>query len=186
MEPDTQVQVPVAPQKHFINRATTFSKILAAVVFITLPLVTLYIGYQQGMKVTSYSQTPSPEFSFETKESLDVPSQTEGVIEAELPVLAYDENFLSVDKETGSVPLEVTFTVKTWGMSERWIDFGDGSKENITCARMKSDTDACVELSSPVHVYTKPGTYIATYQEYRSGTNTGPIDTLGFETIVVK
>jgi len=46
MEPDTQVPVP--PQKHFMNRVTTLSKVLAAVVFITLPIVTLWLGYQRG------------------------------------------------------------------------------------------------------------------------------------------
>lgn len=50
MEPDTQVQTSVLPQKHFINRVTTFSKVLAVILFITLPVVTLYIGYQQGIK----------------------------------------------------------------------------------------------------------------------------------------
>lgn len=48
MEPDTQVQAPVAPQKHFINRVTTFSKVLAAIVFVALPIATLYLGYQKG------------------------------------------------------------------------------------------------------------------------------------------
>lgn len=49
MEPDTQVQVPEVPKKYFINRATTFSKVLTVILFITLPIVTLYIGYRIGM-----------------------------------------------------------------------------------------------------------------------------------------
>jgi hypothetical protein len=94
-------------------------------------------------------------------------------------------NFLSADKESGSAPLRVTFTVSSWGLSERWIEFGDGTKETITCLESKPDTDACNKMASPIHTYTKPGVYVGTYQEYRSGTNTGPIDTLGTTTITV-
>lgn len=47
MEPNTQVPV---PEKHFMNMVTPLSKTLALVLFVALPLVTLYIGYQAGLK----------------------------------------------------------------------------------------------------------------------------------------
>ena len=37
-------------EKHFVNRATPLSKGLALVLFIMLPLLTLYIGYQAGIE----------------------------------------------------------------------------------------------------------------------------------------
>lgn len=36
------------PQKHFFNSVTPFSKTLALILFVTLPVLTLYIGYQKG------------------------------------------------------------------------------------------------------------------------------------------
>ena len=43
MEPTTET-----PQTHFVNRVTPLSKILALVLFIALPIATLYIGYEKG------------------------------------------------------------------------------------------------------------------------------------------
>lgn len=44
MEPNLEV-----PQKHFVNRVTTVSKILAAIVFVVLSITALYLGYQKGV-----------------------------------------------------------------------------------------------------------------------------------------
>jgi len=60
MEPDTQVQV---PEKPFINRVTLFSKILATIVFIVLPITTLYIGYQKGAAALPTSPENTPPIS---------------------------------------------------------------------------------------------------------------------------
>lgn len=49
-------------EKHFINRVTQLSKILAAIVFITFPIITLYVGYQAGLKTGSLN-TQMPEIA---------------------------------------------------------------------------------------------------------------------------
>lgn len=54
MEPNAQIPV---PEKHFINRVTPFSKALALILFIALPLITLYFGYHEGKKAGSVSQS---------------------------------------------------------------------------------------------------------------------------------
>lgn len=43
MEPNTE-----NPQKNFLNRATPFSKVLALVLFVVLPVLTLFAGYKYG------------------------------------------------------------------------------------------------------------------------------------------
>jgi hypothetical protein len=45
MEPTTET-----PQKHFANKVTPVSKALALAFSIALPLLTLYVGYQAGMR----------------------------------------------------------------------------------------------------------------------------------------
>lgn len=52
-----------APQKHFLNRVTPFSKILAFILFVTLPIITLYIGYQRGTQNTASLQQSAMEGS---------------------------------------------------------------------------------------------------------------------------
>jgi len=52
MEPITET-----PQKHFVNRVTPFSKALALILFVTLPLLTLYLGYKIG---TDGNVSPDP------------------------------------------------------------------------------------------------------------------------------
>lgn len=42
-------------RKHLLNRITPFSKILALVLFVTLPVATLYIGYQKGVQNSTSS-----------------------------------------------------------------------------------------------------------------------------------
>lgn len=48
--------IPETPQKHFLNRVTKFSKILSLILFVTLPIVALYIGYKSGAEDTLSSQ----------------------------------------------------------------------------------------------------------------------------------
>lgn len=44
MEPISEVS-----QKHFVNRVTPFSKALALFLFVTLPVLTLYVGFRYGI-----------------------------------------------------------------------------------------------------------------------------------------
>ena len=52
MEPTTET-----PQTHFVNRVTPLSKILALVLFVALPILTLYLGYKKGTETPSSSES---------------------------------------------------------------------------------------------------------------------------------
>lgn len=62
MEPNIET-----PQKHFVNRVTPFSKALALILFVTLPLLTLYLGYKIG---TDDNVSPDPLVVEEVQDSL--------------------------------------------------------------------------------------------------------------------
>ena len=163
MEPNIPVQV---EQKHFINRVTPFSKTLAVVVFVALPILTLYIGYQKGSKVAHPLESASNHQVEKTVESSNSRDGFSGKL-----------NILSVNTATGSVPLEVTFSIGDgWGLGTIWIDFGDGSKELVSCKKSKPDTDGCSELGPVTHTYTTPGTYLATYN-ISNFPEKGPVET---------
>lgn len=88
------------PQKHFANRVTPLSKALALILFVVLPILTLYVGYQAGIKHNvSDSEAVSEEIS-----STSNPISTE----TESP----PEEFYVVEKEEYkvSIPKDYSFT----------------------------------------------------------------------------
>jgi hypothetical protein len=70
-----------------------------------------------------------------------------------------------------------------WILGEFWVDFGDGSEpEYFGCEQIKQDSDACLKMTEPKHMYTKPGTYIAILKAYTDGSTS----TEGYRVIEVK
>lgn len=45
------------PQKHFVNRVTPLSKLLALMLFVALPILTLYLGYREGIQSAKSQET---------------------------------------------------------------------------------------------------------------------------------
>lgn len=68
-----------APQKHFVNRVTPFSKGLALVLFVVFPVVALWVGYAVGANST-HSSNYQDDSSISTSVNLadDEPEATHG------------------------------------------------------------------------------------------------------------
>lgn len=91
----------------------------------------------------------------------------------------------SVNKDSGSSPLTVQFSVSYMGLGTHWIDFGDGQREYVVCSEFKPETDRCVSFNQTFyHTYTKIGIYTARYIEEVIGTS-GKTETV-IKTIAVQ
>lgn len=70
---------------------------------------------------------------------------------------------ISANVVSGTAPLTVIFTVGFLGLGNYWVEFGDGTRADTTCAQWKPETDACLKMDTITHTYSAPGTYTATY-----------------------
>lgn len=73
MEPTTET-----PQKLFVHRVTPFSKGLAVILFVALPILTLYIGYKTGVATGTSQELPTTDLPYGT-------SQTQQETESQVP-----------------------------------------------------------------------------------------------------
>lgn len=74
MEPEIQM-----PEKHFVNRVTPFSKTLALILFIGLPIFTLYFGYQAGIKNATKTTEDIATFTADIQQGMSSSTQPDNV-----------------------------------------------------------------------------------------------------------
>jgi hypothetical protein len=88
--------------------------------------------------------------------------------------------------QEGSAPLSVTFSIHYLSLLDHWVDFGDGTVQDVTCLEYSPDTDACTRISTGfTHQYVLPGTYIARYMSgLRSERGNG--ETIATQVITVR
>jgi hypothetical protein len=88
---------------------------------------------------------------------------------------------MTVSHLIGNVGSPIMFTFSFRGLGDQWVDYGDGSRDNVTCAQWKTDTDMCLKMNTLYHTYTKAGTFTVSYMERDVGAK-GTID----QTILTK
>lgn len=84
------------PQKHFLNRVTPFSKALALILFVALPLLTLYLGYQAGLKDNAFKHEVTPDNAVSARNQADTESE---VSSGEFHVVEKEQYIVSIPKE---------------------------------------------------------------------------------------
>lgn len=78
--------------------------------------------------------------------------------------------------QSGNAPLSVDFTYhpSAEGTGTYWIDYGDGTGEQMTVRQIQCIRAPCISPSVATHTYTKAGTYTATVTGYIACMHSNP------------